>query len=81
MSQNVLIILDCPDLDLAIRVTRSTIMNASSVKDKKNLERCDLERWDYLNHMSFMIIKKGILEVFKGTMLDKVTNANDFLEG
>ena len=42
--------------------------DASFAEDKKELERCDLERWDYSNRTSLMIIKRGILEDFKGTM-------------
>ena len=38
-KDNVLIGLSCLDLDLAIRVTRLTIIDASSVEDKKELEK------------------------------------------
>ena len=54
--------------------------DASFAEDKKELERCDLERWDYSNCTSLMMIKRGILEDFKGTMPNKITNAKGFLE-
>ena len=41
-KKNVLIGLSCLDLDLAVRVTRLTIINASSVEDKKELEKVGL---------------------------------------
>ena len=74
-KENVLIVLNCLDLGLAIRVTRPTITNASFVEDKK-----ELERWDHSNRMSLIIIKRGIPEVFKGIVPNKFTTAKGFLE-
>ena len=53
-KENILIVHGCFELDLAIRVTRPTIMNASFVEDKKELEMCDIERWKmFKQHESY----------------------------
>ena len=70
-----LIVLNCLDLGLVIRVTQPTITNASSVEDKK-----ELERRHHSNRMNLIIIKRGIPEVFKGIVPNKVTTAKGFLE-
>ena len=63
------------DLDLALQIEQPvSLMDASSLDDRKNFEK-----WDYLNHMSLMIIKRGIPEAFRGTVSEKITKAKEFL--
>ena len=64
------------DLDLALRIERpADLTDKSSTEEKR-----DMERWDRSNHMSLMIIKRGIPEAFRGAVSEKVTTANEFLE-
>ena len=73
-QENITIILSVMDLDLALRVERSAdLKDKSSSNDKR-----DMERWDRLNRMSLMIMKRAILEAFKGIMSEKVTTVKGF---
>ncbi|XP_047325419.1 uncharacterized protein LOC124929169 [Impatiens glandulifera] len=73
-KENVLIILGCMDLDLALWIDRPTITNEGTLDEKR-----DLEKWDRLNHMCLMIIKRGIPETFRGD-ISEVTNVKEFIE-
>jgi hypothetical protein len=74
-KENVIIVLGCMDLDLALRVERpSALADESSSDDKR-----DLEKWDRSNRMSLMIMKRAIPETFRGTMSEEA-NAKLFLE-
>ena len=71
-----MIIFGVMDLDLALRVARpSDLIDLSSSTEKR-----EMERWDLSNHKSLMIMKRVILETFRGTMSDKVTTAKEFLK-
>ena len=75
-KENVMIVLGCMDLDLALRIEQpADLTDRSSTEEKR-----DMERWDRSNRMSLMIIKRGIPEAFRGAMSEKVTTANEFLE-
>ena len=75
-KENVMIVLGCMDLDLALRIERpADLTDRSSTEEKR-----DMERWDRSNRMSLMIIKRGIPEAFRGAVSEKVTTANEFLE-
>ncbi|KAL2498445.1 hypothetical protein Adt_23995 [Abeliophyllum distichum] len=74
-KENVLIVLGCMDLDLAIRIEKpASLKDASSPDDRRNFEK-----WERSNRMSLMIIKRGIPEAFRGAVSEEVTNAKEFL--
>ncbi|KAL2498095.1 hypothetical protein Adt_23645 [Abeliophyllum distichum] len=74
-KENVLIVLSCMDLDLAIRIEKpASLTDASSPDDRRNFEK-----WERSNRMSLMIIKHGIPEAFRGAISEEVTNAKEFL--
>jgi len=63
------------DLDLALRTEQPPTPTASSIPE----DRRDHEKWVRLNCMSIMIIKRGIPEVFRGTVSEDITIAKEFL--
>ncbi|KAL2531871.1 hypothetical protein Adt_05222 [Abeliophyllum distichum] len=74
-KENVLIVLGCMDLDLAIRIEKpASLTDASSPDDRRNFEK-----WERSNRISLMIIKRGIPEAFRGAVSEEVTNAKEFL--
>ena len=74
-KDNLLIILGCMDLDLALRTEQPSSLTAESSSDAKR----DFEKWERSNRMSLMIIKRGIPEAFRGAISESITNANQFL--
>ncbi|XP_022862761.1 uncharacterized protein LOC111382947 [Olea europaea var. sylvestris] len=74
-KENILIVLGCMDLDLALRVEEPTPLTEESSPD----ERRNFERRDRSNRMSLMIIKHGIPEAFRGAVSEGITNAKEFL--
>ena len=74
-KENVLIILGCMDVDLALKIEQSASLIAEgSSDDKKNFEK-----WEHSNRMRLMIIKRGILEAFRGAVSDEIILTKDFL--
>ena len=74
-KENVMIVLGCMDLDLALRIEQPTpLTDKSSIEEK-----WDFERWEHSNRLSLMIIKRGIPETFRGNLSEKVTTAKEFL--
>ena len=71
-----MIVLGVMDLDLAFRVARPTELTEQSTV----AERCEIEKWDRLNRMSLMIMKRVIPEAFRSTMFDQVTTTKEFLQ-
>ncbi|XP_022853782.1 uncharacterized protein LOC111375218 [Olea europaea var. sylvestris] len=69
-KENVLIILGCMDLDLALRIEQPTPL----IEERRNFEK-----WDRSNRMSLMIIKRGISEAFRGAISEEMTNDKEFL--
>ena len=70
-KENIKIIFGCMDLDLALRTEQPPTPTASNIpEDKRNHEK-----WDRSNRMSIMIIRRGIPEVFRGTVSKDVTTA------
>ena len=65
-KENMQIVLDCIDLDLAFRIEKPPSLTDSNTSEQRKLH----EKWDHSKHMSLMIIKRDILEVFRGTVLD-----------
>ena len=74
-KENILIVLGCIDLDLALRIERPTCHTVSSSSD----ERVIYDKWDRSNRMSLMIIKRGIPEAFRGAISEGIESAKDFL--
>ena len=75
-KENVMIVLGCMDLDLALRIERpADLTDKSSTEEKR-----DMEKWDRSNRMSLMIMKRGIPETFRGAVSENVTTAKEFLE-
>ncbi|XP_024026149.1 uncharacterized protein LOC112092974 [Morus notabilis] len=62
----------CMDLDLALRTERPTATT-------ENLNMDKIEKWDYSNRMSLMIMKRSIPEAFRGSISES-TNAKKFLK-
>ena len=75
MKENILIVLGCIDLDLALRIEQPTPPMMSSSSD----ERIIYDKWDRSNRMSLMIIKRGIPEAFRGAISEGIESAKDFL--
>ncbi|XP_022882225.1 uncharacterized protein LOC111399190 [Olea europaea var. sylvestris] len=61
-KKNILIVLGCMNFDLAFWIEESTPFTKESSPDEKK----NFEKWDHSNRTSLMIIKHGILEVFRG---------------
>ena len=64
------------DLDLALRVSSPAPITVESSSDEKR----DIERWEKSNRMCLMIIKKAILEAFRGTISKTIKITKEFLE-
>ena len=62
-------------LTLALRIEKPPSPTNSSTSKQRKLH----EKWDHSNYMSLMIIKHGIPEVFRGTVLVDITSAKEFL--
>ncbi|XP_073222585.1 uncharacterized protein [Cicer arietinum] len=74
-KENILIVLGCMDLDLALRIDRPSTPKDSSSSE----EKLEYEKWDRSNRISLMIIKRGIPEVFRGAVPDEIDTAKNFL--
>ncbi|XP_042472111.1 uncharacterized protein LOC122054739 [Zingiber officinale] len=75
-KENILIVLGCMDLDLALRIEQPTAPTDTSSSEL----RAKYEKWDRSNHMSLMIIKCGIPEAFRGAVSNNVTKAKEYLD-
>lgn len=73
-EENILIVLGCMDLDLALRIDRPSTPKDSSSSE----EKLEYEKWDRSNRISLMIIKRGIPEVFRGAVSDEIDTAKKF---
>nr|KAJ0196546.1 hypothetical protein LSAT_V11C700361840 [Lactuca sativa] len=72
-KENIMLVLGCMDLDLALWIEQPILTATSSVENKR-----DAEKWDRSNRMSLMIIKRGVPEAFRGANEQSI-NAKDFL--
>ncbi|XP_052177550.1 uncharacterized protein LOC127791605 [Diospyros lotus] len=63
------------DLDLVIRVDSLAPLTDTSTSHQMR----EIEKWERSNCMCMMIMKKAILEAFRGTISDKITTTEDFL--
>ena len=74
--ENLQIVLGVMDLDLVLRVSSPTPLTIESSSD----ENRDIERWEKSNRVCLMIIKKVILEAFRGTISETIKTAKEFLK-
>ncbi|XP_047339616.1 uncharacterized protein LOC124943101 [Impatiens glandulifera] len=63
------------DLDLALRIDQLAPLTDVSTADQRQM----FEKWERYNHLSLMIIKKSIPEIFRGMISDDITKAEEFL--
>ncbi|XP_047320792.1 uncharacterized protein LOC124924847 [Impatiens glandulifera] len=63
------------DLDLALRIDQPAPLTDVSTADQRQM----FEKWERSNRLSLMIIKKNIPEIFRGTISDDITKAEEFL--
>ena len=63
--------LGCMVLDLALRMERPT-------STPKNLNEANIEKWERSNRLSLMLMKRSILEVFRGSITESA-NATKIL--
>ncbi|XP_073226962.1 uncharacterized protein [Cicer arietinum] len=75
LKENILIVLGCMDLDIALRIDKPSTPKDSSSSE----EKLEYEKWDRSNRISLMIIKRGIPEVFRGAVSDEIDTAKNFL--
>ena len=66
------IVLGCIDLDIALQEEKLT-------STPKNLNEVKIEKWERSNRMSIMIMKRSILEAFRGS-ITKDKDAKQFLK-
>jgi len=69
LKENVLIVIDCMDLDLGLRIEQPASLTAKSSPD----DRKNSEKWERSNRMSLMIIKYGIPKAFRDAVSDEIT--------
>ncbi|XP_028104565.1 uncharacterized protein LOC114303630 [Camellia sinensis] len=74
-KENILIVLGCMDIDLALSMLKPNDLTEQSTLE----EIVYFEKWDRSNRLSLMIMKREIPEVFKGAIIDDVTIASQFL--
>ncbi|XP_042432677.1 uncharacterized protein LOC122019254 [Zingiber officinale] len=75
-KENILIVLGCMDLDLALQIEQPTAPTDTSSSE----QRVKYEKWDHSNRMILMIIKRSIPEIFRGTVSNSVTQAKEYLD-
>ena len=70
-KENVEIVLNCMESDLALRIERPT-------STPENLNEANIEKWERSNRLSLMLMKRTILEAFMGSITERA-NAKKFL--
>ncbi|XP_061367420.1 uncharacterized protein LOC133310503, partial [Gastrolobium bilobum] len=71
-KKNVEIVLGCMDLDNALRTEKPT-----STQENPNTDK--IEKWERSNRMCLMIMKRSVLEAFRGSVVE-TTDAKLFLK-
>ena len=74
-KEQVIIVIECMDLDYALREDRSTDLTSDSTIE----QRVFMEKWERSNRMSLMIMKHSIPEAIRGA-IPKETQAKTFLD-
>ena len=70
-KENVKIVLDCMELDLALRMEHPT-------STWENLNEANIDKWERSHHLSLMLMKRSIPKLFRGSIIDSA-NAKKFL--
>ena len=73
-KEHITSLLECKDLDYAIRIERPPSLTDDSTVE----QRANLEKWERSNCMSLMIMKHSIPDTTRGAMLEE-ENAKSFL--
>ncbi|KAL0433694.1 UNVERIFIED_CONTAM: hypothetical protein Slati_2703700 [Sesamum latifolium] len=63
------------DLDVALKEDSPPALTEKSTSEEKR----EKERWEKYNRMRVRIMKKTIIEAFRGTISETLTKAKDFL--
>ena len=71
--ENLHIVLGVMDLDLVLKVFSPAPLTVESSSNEKR----DIERWEKSNRMCLMIIKKAILEAFRGTISETIKTVKE----
>lgn len=66
-KKNIMIILNCMDLDLALRTKHPHPLSVESSSDAKR----DLDKYDHSNRMSLIIMKRPMPKIFRGSMSEE----------
>ena len=74
-KENLLIVLKIMNLNLALWVDSHPPLTDQSTSDEKG----DKKRWERLNCLCLVIIKKAVPKAFRGTMLKTTIIAKEFL--
>ena len=74
-QENLSIVLAVMDLDIALRDDSLPPLKNKSIPDDKR----EIDRWEKSNHICIMIMKKVILEAFRGSTTKKATVAKKSL--
>jgi hypothetical protein len=68
-KENILLVLGCMDLDYALRKEQPAPLTDKSSTD----EKVNFEKWERSNRLSLMMLKRSVLEAFRGGMSTEVT--------
>ncbi|CAM9000813.1 unnamed protein product [Rhodiola kirilowii] len=74
-KENIMIILGCMDLDLALREPKPDAITDTSSESAQVYKGM----WECSNRLSLMIIYRGIPAVFRGIVPDEISSAKDYL--
>ena len=74
-KEHVIIVLECMDLDYALREDRLPDLTSTSTAE----QRSTMEKWERSNRMSLMIMKHLIPEAIRGVIPEE-TRARAFLD-
>ena len=74
-KEHIIIVLGCMDLDYALRVDRPLDLTSASTAK----HRSAMEKWEWSNRMSLMIMKHSIPEAIRGAIPEE-TQVKAFLD-
>ncbi|CAM8999145.1 unnamed protein product [Rhodiola kirilowii] len=74
-KENIMILLGCMDLDLALKEPKQDAITNTSSESAQVYKGT----WERSNRLSLMILHRGILEVFRGIVPDENSSAKDYL--
>lgn len=74
-KENILIVIGCMDIDLALRMPKPNDLIEESTLEEIGY----FEKWDRSNRLSLMIMKRGIPEAFRGAITNDNITAIEFL--